>query len=337
MKPIHALNLMLALVAAAYGQSIPPVQPTSAVQFYDSTGSTPTSKFGWQGNAATGKFYIETPNGGSEFSLQGGNATVKGTVTATSFVGNGSGLTGIKATGASAGEVATTLKADATFLASVKGTAGAVGPVGPTGPAGLGKIPVKVCSAGLICNEINAAVAISNSGSDGLVVVTQYDKAGEQMAAASFELNDRPEASSSLAYRDINGRYYAAVFNGETTVRGVFNADKGCVGCSQATSDRSLKKDIKVLDSAGEKLKKIEGVSFRWNEKGPKDPNVQFGVIAQNVQQVLPDAVRKRENGELYVDYNAMTALLIEAVNEQAKTIESQQRQIDELIKLLRK
>lgn len=85
-----------------------PAEPTSAIQFYDSTGITATAKFGWRGDAADGAFYIETPRAtGEPLQVQRGNLSVDGTmsagnvtadsIAARKIVGDGSGLTNVQA------------------------------------------------------------------------------------------------------------------------------------------------------------------------------------------------------------------------------------------------
>ncbi|PLW99892.1 MAG: hypothetical protein C0594_16445 [Marinilabiliales bacterium] len=104
-------------------------------------------------------------------------------------------------------------------------------------------------------------------------------------------------------------------------------------------SDSTLKKNIQPLTNAITNLKQIDGVSFNW-----KDPNkkttLQFGVIAQNVEQVFPNLVstvttpgNEFENlpSETFktVNYDGFIGVLIEAVKEQQTTIETQQTTID--------
>lgn len=91
--------------------------------------------------------------------------------------------------------------------------------------------------------------------------------------------------------------------NGNTTFPGVLYA-----GSFQATSDRKLKKDFKDIQRPNAVLKGIRGCSY-----GRLDmPGRYVGVIAQEVQKVLPEAVREGELGYLSVDYNALVAVLIE-------------------------
>ena len=69
-------------------------QPTSAIQFYDTTGAHPTVQFGWRGGI-DGEFYLQMPDGTDGAVVKDGNLSVSGAVSAASFSGDGSGLEGI--------------------------------------------------------------------------------------------------------------------------------------------------------------------------------------------------------------------------------------------------
>lgn len=98
------------------------------------------------------------------------------------------------------------------------------------------------------------------------------------------------------------------------------------------SSDIRLKKDIEPITEPIKKLMEISGVTYKWNEEYLKDKDVdgyfvretEVGVIAQDVEKVLPEVVATRENGYKAVRYEKLVALLIEAVKDQ-------QHQIDEL------
>jgi hypothetical protein len=92
-----------------------------------------------------------------------------------------------------------------------------------------------------------------------------------------------------------------------------------------ATSDEKLKDNINLIPNSIEKIKALRGVTFEWNEKSNKEVGKkEIGVIAQDVEKVLPEIVKTRDNGYKAVDYQKLTAVLIEAIKEQ-------QKQIDEL------
>lgn len=121
--------------------------------------------------------------------------------------------------------------------------------------------------------------------------------------------------------------------SGSTTLNltGAFVAS----GDVSAYSDKRLKTDIKVIDNAIDKVKQIRGVTFQRVDL-PDDAPRQTGVIAQEVQKVLPEAVKSSlkpdvEKEFLCVSYGNMVGLLIEAIKEQQKQIESMQKEIDSL------
>lgn len=90
-------------------------------------------------------------------------------------------------------------------------------------------------------------------------------------------------------------------------------------------SDRRLKTNIKDIDSSLAKL--LHPVSF--NFIGDKETN--YGFIAQEVQKILPDIVRKEENGYLSLSYNNLIAPLYALVQQQQKTIEDLELRLSKL------
>ena len=95
-------------------------------------------------------------------------------------------------------------------------------------------------------------------------------------------------------------------------------------------SDRKLKENIVDLDelTAVELLDKIHTVTFNWKDKKVRDGKLHYGVIAQEIEGILPGAVETR-NGIKSVDYNEIVALLVRVVKKQQKEIDT----LKELIK----
>jgi hypothetical protein len=94
-----------------------------------------------------------------------------------------------------------------------------------------------------------------------------------------------------------------------------------------SSSDLRLKKNIKPIENALEKVKSLTGVEFDWKPELKHAHGYEghdTGVIAQEVQEVMPTAIRTNDTGYLSVRYEKMIALLIEGMKEQ-------QLQIDEL------
>jgi len=85
-----------------------------------------------------------------------------------------------------------------------------------------------------------------------------------------------------------------------------------------STSDIRLKDNIKVIDNALDKVNSIQGIEFDWIKKEGVHGNEghDIGVIAQEIEKILPDVVTTRDNGYKAVKYEKIVPLLIEAIKE---------------------
>jgi Chaperone of endosialidase len=124
----------------------------------------------------------------------------------------------------------------------------------------------------------------------------------------------------------------------------------GVVRCTgiDFSSDRRLKANIKPIESGLSKILKLSGVTYKYNfefdkynglsKEGLSDiktktmdndpkikalPNNRIGLIAQDVQTIVPEVINKDEKGYLSINYIDLIPLLIEAIKEQNKQIET--------------
>jgi hypothetical protein len=98
-----------------------------------------------------------------------------------------------------------------------------------------------------------------------------------------------------------------------------------------AYSDSRVKENVEVIEDAIEKVKAIRGVTFTRNDV--EDLNKRHaGVIAQEILEVLPEAVSEDSRGHLSVAYGNLTSLLIEAIKEQQLQIEKLQNKLDNVL-----
>ena len=95
------------------------------------------------------------------------------------------------------------------------------------------------------------------------------------------------------------------------------------------SSDKRLKDNIKPISNPLDKILKIGGYTFDWSKKQNMYEGQDIGVIAQEIEKVLPEVVEKRDNGYKAVKYEKIVPLLIESIKEQ-------QKQIEELKKLIK-
>jgi len=85
-----------------------------------------------------------------------------------------------------------------------------------------------------------------------------------------------------------------------------------------ANSDLTLKKNLAIIENPTDKLMQLNGYSYQWKS----DDSHQYGVIAQEVEKILPYAVSTGNDGIKGVSYNQIIPVLIEAVKEQKKELE---------------
>jgi len=104
------------------------------------------------------------------------------------------------------------------------------------------------------------------------------------------------------------------------TATGDFHVTGDVIAYSSTPSDERLKDNINKIENAVDKIKQIDGVEYNYIV-GDKP---SAGVIAQQVEKVLPSAVKKKstslhkeiEGDYLTVDYDQLSALFIEAIKE---------------------
>jgi hypothetical protein len=275
---------------------------------------------------------------GSDASLN--TLTTTGTITADTFSGNGSSITNLNASNLSSGTIP-----DARFPSALPAIDGSA----LTGISAGGGIFAATGSFQATTNDlqITGSLNIYKSGS------TVFNIEGSQ--GTLFTVTD--ELSGSLfSVNDISGIPIFEVFSDDTVKIGTFNAEGIVVNGSNvvitgslavgaltgsatagridasndvvafSTSDRRWKDNITPIESPLQKLLKLGGYEFDWREDSVVHGNKghDVGVIAQEVESVLPEAVQTRSSGMKAVRYEKIIPLLIE-------TIKEQQKQIDEL------
>jgi hypothetical protein len=257
-----------------------------------------------------------------------------------SFYGDGSSITNLNASNLSSGTIP-----DARFPSALPAIDGSA----LTGISAGGGIFAATGSVQSTTNDlqITGSLQIYKSGS------TVFNIEGSQ--GTLFIVTD--ELSGSLfSVNDISGIPIFEVFSDDTVKIGTYNAEGIVVNGSNvvitgslavgaltgsatagridasndvvafSTSDRRWKDNITPIESPLQKLLKLGGYEFDWREDSVVHGNKghDVGVIAQEVESVLPEAVQTRSSGMKAVRYEKIIPLLIE-------TIKEQQKQIDEL------
>ena len=101
----------------------------------------------------------------------------------------------------------------------------------------------------------------------------------------------------------------------------------------QAFSDVRIKDNIKDLVNPLDKVLQLRGVTFTKNREHDDKEKVHLGMIAQEVEPILPEVVGIPQNPDHMqsINYGAITALLIEGMKEQQTQIEELKSEIEEL------
>ena len=83
-------------------------------------------------------------------------------------------------------------------------------------------------------------------------------------------------------------------------------------------------------------MNKLRAITFKWNkDKYPEknfDEGKQIGLIAQEVEEVVPEIVRTDADGYKSIDYSKLSVILLEAVKDLQKTVSEQQELIEKLL-----
>ena len=171
--------------------------------------------------------------------------------------------------------------------------------------------------------------------------------AGLDLSGTTFSVEGNLSGDVYAIGRDGNDKYVVNTTNHAWYLDGVLDmrlnnngnldVDGDVIAYSTVTSsDRRLKTDIETLENASDKVKALRGVSFTWDH-GKKTGKKDIGLIAQEVEEVVPEIVGEAEllDGTMakHVDYPKLVALLIESNKELMSRIETLEAKLDGITK----
>ncbi len=125
--------------------------------------------------------------------------------------------------------------------------------------------------------------------------------------------------------------YIKSIF-GKTSVNGIpvlINSDRKL---GTTTSSKRFKEDIKPMDKASEAILALKPVTFHYKKELDPAGRSQFGLVAEEVEEVNPDLVVRDKEGQVYsVRYDQVNAMLLNEFLKEHKKVEEQQATITEL------
>jgi len=143
------------------------------------------------------------------------------------------------------------------------------------------------------------------------------------MQSVSRPYMDTTAASSSFA-DSLSG--LATLWTPQTKTTSTDNSwiaptvSSGTTLATTLLSDRRMKRNIKSIDSALGRVKTLNGYTYNYVSDSPENRN--GGIMAQDIEKVLPEAVIEKE-GIKYVKYDAVVGLIVNAVKELSDRIEN--------------
>lgn len=160
--------------------------------------------------------------------------------------------------------------------------------------------------------ELSAAIAGLTIGNATITISAGNGLGG----GAAFTTNQTSNETVTLSVNTGNG---LTISSDAVQMSGSYTGTFTATGDICAYSDASLKTNVQTIDGAMGKVDAIRGVTFDRLEDG----STSTGVIAQELEAVLPEAVQTDENGVKMVAYGNVTGLLIEALKELKAEVES--------------
>jgi hypothetical protein len=202
-------------------------------------------------------------------------------------------------------------------------------------------IEKQICACGVGANHLCGLTNTLSSNVAASLVVA--DSICQTSHAGSIQLEGDLCVGIDAADRDFS----VDSATGNTIIKGTANIGDDCTtstitltnkgillnkgiiyGCNDIvafhSSDKRLKNNIEKIEDSNNIITNINGYEFDWNEKSQREGH-DYGVIAQELEKVAPELVKKRDDGYLSVDYIKLIPVLIEEVkslNNRIKVLE---------------
>jgi hypothetical protein len=227
-----------------------------------------------------------------------------------------------------------------------KGYDGSRGDLGYTGSAGVlpdcagtDKIAALAWTCGTVVNSFYP-VMVADEGTS-TAFISKLNQFAFNAAAGSITID------GSLTANGLGQNSFAGPINsGPISVTGLITGTgnlyvagniiaKGNITGFGCFSDERLKKNITPIQDALGKIRHLEGIMYDWTDEFLEEmdsdmPKRDTGLIAQTVQEVLPEVVFVRDNGYLGIKYQKLVGLIVQAINELADKVDILSARLEE-------
>lgn len=182
---------------------------------------------------------------------------------------------------------------------------------------GINQVVGRTATSALTAINFSEVVAAADFyGTNGIVINRSSGTPVISLSSAAFTLatNTITMSQPLLLTQTLRGNG-AVVFGSTLSAIGIISSSSDIIAFS--TSDVSLKENIKTISSPLDKLNRISGYNFDWKPSEYDHlKGSDVGVLAHEVEQIIPEAVTTRPNGIKAVNYTKVIPLLIESIKE---------------------
>ena len=222
------------------------------------------------------------------------NVNATGNVYANTFIGDGSSLTGISA-GATVTDKSDDVNYNIVFTSETSGTQALAG----------------IDNGAFTFNPNSGRVTATSYAGDGSALT------GVSAGATVTDKSDNVSYNIVFTSETSGTQSLAGIDDGAFT----FNPSTGVCSAAvfTATSDERAKENIETISDALNKVSALNGVDFTWKSNG----DASSGLIAQQVEEVMPHVVVTDGDGMKSVNYGALVGVLVQAIKELNDKLES--------------
>ena len=174
-----------------------------------------------------------------------------------------------------------------------------------------------------VTDNSDSALSFDASGQAGILVIDSTDNS-EGIRVTSLKSSGTISGSGE-AYFGQYGVSYVSASAGSLQATNYISGSTVKAGgdiIAYNSSDRRLKDNLEVIQGSLDKVGKLAGYEFDWNDNQDNYKGHDYGVVAQEVQEIFPELVSERDGGYLGVKYEKLVPVLIESVKELKERVE---------------
>jgi hypothetical protein len=300
-------------------------------------------------NTATGNQALQSNTIGTR-NCATGNTALSSNTTGDSNTASGSGALGLNTTGSfntAAGRRALVFNTKGDNNTAIGFQALASNTVGVANVA-IGNNALASNTGNGNCVAIGVSALANSDAGPNTALGTN---AGVNLTTGPFNIDIANEGvageANTIRIGDVQTATYIAGISGQDATGGdpVFITSSGKIGTVNPPSSARFKDEIKPMNKASEVILALKPVTFRYKKEFDPKRVPQFGLVAEEVEKINPDLVKRDRDGKLQtVRYDAVNAMLLNEflkehrkVEQQDATIAKQQKQIEALTRGLQK